>query len=741
MWCYPNLRLAGFPDRQRQQKPKFNFNSKDVKKEITSDFMAAQLASFGSSAKLKSMPNQQQPDASKHQQMGSAFGQGFGSGVPQMNQGFRQQMMPQMAFQGQPYMQPQMQYHMQSMPGVQNMPQGMQNMAMGMQGQFSSGSNNAAFGLSTTQPTPFGMPNQAQPASFGMAAQAQPNSFGMPTQAQQASFGMAAQAQPNSFGMSSTSQNMNFSSSSSSSIDNLNAFNQKAAPGKTNDFDPFSNLRGPGKQGQTSEVFASSSSTATNPPQFDAFGASPFAENVATSHSSSSSASVSQATMFSAFDNIPALSSNSSSSLSSSTNLKASSASLTPSTGGDFSVFGSLSSSQPIAATKGTSDLDSMFGSQSNSLLQQTSGINNAIFPPTPTTSSMSQFENSFKPTPAAPQVDAFGSVFSTSQPSPAPSKPAASFDDMFSPAAVPNATSKSAFEDAFAPKAAPNQNFGFNASFEPKVSSSSSSTAFAPTPSSFNAFDSNFAPVSEPQTNSLSKTSTVQDSFGQMPFDTLTSTADPFGAENSSASGGISSSKPAISELAPPKSTKIFDGGASKEKSAEAQPSFDLFSSKNESSGSVGLVDKYSVFSALNTDFSSAEPTSESSKSDFLQFQSEPVYSQPQSAAQPEVPVQSFQGSSMFDDSFDPFNEKKTIHSNQESVAFASQPQAGAMTADFDQFDVFSQLSSSKTAEVPPPPSSTGSIARQRPSSKAVSFSDIAVSHFFSFVSHFLKS
>ena len=730
--------------------------------------MAAQLASFGSSAKLKSMPNQQQPDASKQQQMGSGFGQGFGSGVPQMNQGFRQQMMPQMAFQGQSYMQPQMPYHMQSMPGVQNMSQGMQNMAMGMQGQFSSGSSNASFGLSTTQATPFGMSTQAQQASFGIAAQAQPNSFGMPTQAQQASFGIAAQAQPNSFGMptqaqqasfsmasqtqpnsfgmSSTSQNMNFSSSPSSSTNKLDAFNQKAAPGKSNDFDPFSNLRGQAKQGQTS------SSTATKPPLFDAFGASPFAENAGTSHLSSSSANVSQATMFSAFDNMPALSSNSSSSLSSSTNLKASEASLTPSMGADFSVFGSLSSSQPTAATKGTSDLDSMFGSQPKSLLQQTSGIDNAIFPPTSATSSASQFENSFEPTQVAPQLEAFGSVFSTSQPSPAPSKPAASFNDMFSPAAVPKATQQSAFEDAFAPKASSNQDFGFNASFEPKVSSSSSSTAFAPIPSSFDAFDSNFAPVSEPQKSSLSKTSTVQDSFGQMPFDTLTSTADPFGAANSSAFGGISSSKPAFSELAPPTSSMKplsvdlfdsapFDSGADKEKSAEAQPSFDLFSSKNESSGSVGVVDKYSVFSALNPDFSSAEPTSESSKSDFPPFQSETVYSQPQSAAQPEVPLQSFQGSSMFDDSFDPFNEKKTIPTNQESTAFASQPQAGVMTADFDQFDVFSQLSSSKTPEVPPPPSSTGSIARQRPSAKAVSFLDVAVSYFLSFVFHFLKS
>jgi hypothetical protein len=159
-------------------------------------------------------------------------------------------------------------------------------------------------------------------------------------------------------------------------------------------------------------------------------------------------------------------------------------------------------------------------------------------------------------------------------------------------------------------------------------------------------------------------------------------------------------------------------DTNSTKQKVTTQPERVDLFSSSEVTSSSIGVVDKYSVFSALNSEFNPTEPSSELSKPDLTAFQPEPAHSKPQT--QPEVPVQSFQGTDMFDDSFDPFNEKK------------APPTPASAEPNFDQFDVFSQLSTVKTQEVKneevkpqavPQASSTGSIARQRPSSKTVIF------------------
>ena len=723
--------------------------------------MAAQLASFGSSAKLKSLPNQQQSDPSKQQQqqqMGPGFGQGFGPGFPQMNQGFRQPVMPQMTFQGQAFMQPQMQYNMQGMSA------GMQNMPMAMQGQFSTGPSNIGFNMTTSQPTSFVTPAQPQVAPFSMPTQPQAASFSMPAQPQAASFAMPAQSQPN----------MSFSSSSSfqGSSDVFNTFNQAQVPNKTSsasNYDPFSNLRGsnssPKQEKASGDVLKSSSTFPTQPvakqQEFDAFGAKPFATNDIAS-SNHAATNVSQSGMFSAFDNLSAFSSNSSSSVPSSTTPKPPAASVAPNIG-DFSGFGtSMSHSQATPVSISSSALDSMFGPQQMSSGSKSSGFESSFSTPATTTvKPVSQFESSFNPTLVAPKSGTtFDSVFSSSQPSlnppnsaPTTVKPVSQFESSFNPtSAAPTSgpmfdsvflsnqpsvnppRSDTSYEDVFSsskPAKAPaltstapsNQNFGFESSFEPAPLSATaiSSSVFDSTPNSFNAFDDDFAAIATKRGSvaSLSSKSTaVPDSFGQMPFSMPTSTTDMFGTPSSSATTEISAAglkfpEPAqsasVTKSQQPHSLDMFDaapfnvetGGSMK----ASQPS------------SVGVVDKYSVFSALNSDFSSADPSLELNKPD-LSFQTEPIQSKPVPQTIPEAPVQTFQGTDMFDDSFDPFNEEKA-------------PPAAPTQTNFDQFDMFAQLSTSKTQEVKtpevksqeiPPPNSTGSIARQRPSSKTVS-------------------
>ena len=708
--------------------------------------MASQLASFGSSAKLKSLPGQPPSDPSKQQQqqqMGPGFGQGFGPGFPQMNQGFRQQAMPQnMGFQGQAFMQPQMQYNMQSMPG-----------------QFSTGPNNAAFSMtgpqpspfgvtsqpqpppfgmtsqpqpppfgmtSQPQPTPFGMTSQPQPTPFGMTSQPQPTPFGMTSQPQPTPFGMTSQPQPTTFGMTSQpqptpfglpaqpKQTFNSSSPHQGSGDMFNSFNQAPTkPSTASGFDPFSNLRST-KQGSTDPFKSSSTTTTSTVParpaanqEFDAFGAKPFAANIGPSTQSASS----QPDTYSGFDSLSGLSSHSSSSILSSKTPKPPAASVAP-TVGDFSVFSSMSTSKPTPAPAASSGFDSMFVSQ-----QKPSGFESAFPTSAPASSavkSVSQFESSFNPPSAAPKPEiGFDSVFLPTQPTAIPPKSDISFDTAFPSTKPTLSASTSAFGDAFTSPAPSSQNFGFESSFEPASLSAASisSSVFAPTASPINAFDDNFAAISNKGASEKRvKPSAVPDSFGQMPFSAPASSMDMFSTSSSSAdifTGGIKFPSQPVTVAKPPPPVDLFSAAPfGVETSSAKQPipqtgGVDLFSSK-PSVSSVSSVDKYSVFSALNT-----EPSSELSMPDFSPFPPEPIYSQPQHPAKPEAPLQTFQGTDMFDDAFDPFGEKK--------------PQPAAAVSQFDQFDVFSQLSTAKPPEVMA--QETGSIVRQRPSSKTVSW------------------
>ncbi|XP_063684863.1 proline-rich protein 36-like isoform X2 [Bolinopsis microptera] len=706
----PNTQ-PGFPDRPRQQRPKFNFNSRDVKREITPDFMASQLASFGSSAKLKSLPGQppSNPSKQQQQQMGPGFGQGFGPGFPQMNQGFRQQAMPQnMGFQGQAFMQPQMQYNMQSMPG-----------------QFSTGPNNASFSMtgpqpssfgmtSQPQPTPFGMTSQPQPTPFGMPAQAQPTPFGMPAQAQPTPFGMPAQAQPTPFGMpAQPKQTFNSPSPHQGSGDMFNSFNQATVstkPSTASGFDPFSNLRSTKQESSSSDPFKSTSTLPAQPAasqEFDAFGAKPFAANIGPSTQSASL--VPQPDTYSGFDSLSGLSSHSSSSILSSKTPKPPAASVAP-TVGDFSVFSSMSTSQPTPASLASSGFDSMFGSQQKPSVQKPSGIESSFPTSAPVSSavkSLSQFESSFNPPLAAPKSEiAFDSVFSPTHRLQFLQSLTFRLTSAFPSTKPALSASTSAFGDAFTSPAPSSQNFGFESSFEPApLSAASISSVFAPIASPINAFDDNFAAISSK--GASVKPSTVPDSFGQMPFSAAAPSMDMFSTSSSSAdifTGGIKFPEPSqpstVAKPQPPPSVDLFSAALAKQPIPTQPGGVDLFSSK-PSVSSVSSVDKYSVFSALNTGFN--EPSS-----DFSPFPPEPIYSQPQPPAKPEAPLQTFQGTDMFDDAFDPFGEKKP------------QPAAAVSQPNFDQFDVFSQLSTAKPPEVMAQENSgSGSIVRQRPSSK----------------------
>ena len=271
----------------RQQKPKFNFQSRNVKKEVTPDLMASQLASFGSSAKLKATPTpqasqqipqqqnlqlQQQQGFQMRPQMQGGFSQGFQQGG--FSQGFQQM---NQAF-GQPVMSPGVSQSQFNMPMSSNF--GMSQAPMPQNNQY------AAF--SAMSPAMPGM--NSQPGMNSATGHFQQQAFSQPTS-----------ATPDMFG-SNYAASGSFTSQPSSTFNQPNAATFQAFPpqgargasqmtkqpsfsasGFSSNFTPVSS--------STQPVYSSGTSATQNfnpvsTVGFDSFGSKPFEANFGSSSTS-----------------------------------------------------------------------------------------------------------------------------------------------------------------------------------------------------------------------------------------------------------------------------------------------------------------------------------------------------------------------------------------------------------------------------------------------------------------------
>ena len=651
--------------------------------------MAAQLASFGSSAKLKPIPNQQASTQQQTFQNQPGNFAGYAAGFPQMNQGFRQPMATsQMVFQS-----------------PMNMQQPTQPQ-YGIPGQF----NNMSTGNNFFMPSQGNMQQPMQFPQMNAMTPLQSSTFQSQPVSQLPYSIQATVPHQAPMGMFGTFNNNNKSLTAADAND------------------PFSNLRSSlSLQQGLGTPLSKPTSHAQPANNFLSFDSKPFKPDIKPAQK--------PGVMHSGFGNLSGFST-ASPSTSNVTNMTSTNADNSVGTSSNISAPATLSSFSPAAFSGFSPSLSSnagqnlatsgIFDSVSSNVKKATSFDSKLSQPnvqlgsiSSSTNLPISQFSSSFdaaftsNPTPSSAQpLDLFGSAPFSNSLTTVPTMQSPSVDIVSDPVK----------------KETPQSSLGFDAMFGPSPNSASelqinSQQQFVKPDNAsnvhFNAFDDNFNDPSTISQKTLTSGSFVDD-FGQKPFENRASEARKLSTQPSVTSALGVFEQPAPTVEADSNSLDMFTDG--KSSIIPADPvQLHRTHMMAENTFQPNSADIYSVFSELKDPDSTPTPE----LTNFVAFSKiENTPATPAAPFEPVAPVEAFTQSNMFDDAFDPFNTKK---SSTSTVNFTDIAREKAV--EFDMFEQLSGRNASKQPVTMSQPVNTAqfseagsSMVRKRPTAKMVS-------------------
>lgn len=691
--------------------------------------MAAQLASFGSSAKLKPMPVPQTPSnqqtfpnhpgqftghgsgfpasqivsqqtmfSNQTGQFATGYSTGFSPAFSQQQTGFNQS--PQMVgyFPGYPQMN---QGYRQPMSSTQIPQQNPVNLSQTQQLRFSSQHNSKSTGIGT---------NSFVPAQGNLHQFPQTNT--LPLQQNSTSQAQPAFQKPGTIQSSARSHGTNdmFASFSSTNVSSSTAAEM---------VDPFSNLRSSSVQQNTvavSNLSTSHSGKTTDNMSF--LGPVPFVSDTNLSQKP--------------FGDFATFSTSSASAVAP----KASDNLFSNNSNADITALSGFSPSLSSTSSGSHVPSSNVFGSASSTVVD-----NNFTLPQQPV-----QSENLFNSTQSQIQPASSFVTDLTSTPSLSSGKPLDLFDSTPFTSVVNKPSSNqteqsntnfvsmsnSSKQESSQYKSDPGLNAIFGPSFDSPSNLESSLQIKATKPEtvssmSFNAFEDNFnAPItiSDGKASQQSKNSRsgsyLGDSFGLTPFENTLNEGNKTLSSPSSAVGLFEAPESSVKDIS--RNLDLFGSApfSSDSNSVTSAKPLQYHSSAVVPPASQSTADKYSVFDVLQDTTSSVTTDS----SNFAAFSNTDKIKITESI-QAVTPVAPFHQSSMFDDAFDPFNTKSY------NSTVSKMPDAP------EQFDMFDSLSSTSVTKLPPVPShptssqsgtipqptnETASVVRKRPTAKAVS-------------------